>query len=46
VTAVVKAIALGKVHGRGEAAVTALHSVDLTVGPGEFVAVTGPSRCG
>jgi putative ABC transport system ATP-binding protein len=34
------------VHGRGEAAVTALQEVDLTVAPGEFVAVTGPSGCG
>jgi putative ABC transport system ATP-binding protein len=46
VTAAVEASGLGKVHGRGEAAVTALQEVDLTVGPGEFVAVTGPSGCG
>jgi putative ABC transport system ATP-binding protein len=46
VTAVVEARGLGKVHGRGEAAVTALQEVDLTVRPGEFVAVTGPSGCG
>jgi putative ABC transport system ATP-binding protein len=46
VTAVVEASGLGKVHGRGEAAVTALQDVDLVVGPGEFVAVTGPSGCG
>jgi putative ABC transport system ATP-binding protein len=46
VTAVVEARGLGKVHGRGEAAVTALREVDLTVAPGEFVAVTGPSGCG
>ena len=45
-TAVVEASGLGKVHGRGEAAVTALQEVDLTVSPGEFVAVTGPSGCG
>ena len=45
-TAVVEASGLGKVHGRGEAAVTALADVDLTVAPGEFVAVTGPSGCG
>ena len=45
-TAVVEACGLGKVHGRGEAAVTALREVDLTVGAGEFVAVTGPSGCG
>ena len=29
-TAVVEASGLGKVHGRGEAAVTALQDVDLT----------------
>jgi putative ABC transport system ATP-binding protein len=46
VTAVVEASGLGKVHGRGAAAVTALQEVDLTVAPGEFVAVTGPSGCG
>jgi putative ABC transport system ATP-binding protein len=46
VTAVVEARGLGKVHGRGEAAVTALREVDLMVAPGEFVAVTGPSGCG
>jgi putative ABC transport system ATP-binding protein len=46
VTAVVEASGLGKVHGRGDAAVTALRDVELTVGPGEFVAVTGPSGCG
>ena len=45
-TAVVEASGLGKVHGRGDAAVTALRDVELTVGPGEFVAVTGPSGCG
>jgi putative ABC transport system ATP-binding protein len=46
VTAVVEATGLGKVHGRGDAAVTALDGVDLTVAAGEFVAVTGPSGCG
>jgi putative ABC transport system ATP-binding protein len=46
VTAVVEAIGLGKVHGRGDAAVTALEDVDLAVAHGEFVAVTGPSGCG
>ena len=45
-TAVVEARGLGKVHGRGEGAVTALREVDLMVAPGEFVAVTGPSGCG
>jgi putative ABC transport system ATP-binding protein len=45
-TAVVEARGLGKVHGRGDAAVTALQEVDLIVAAGEFVAVTGPSGCG
>jgi putative ABC transport system ATP-binding protein len=44
--AVVQTSGLGKIHGRGEAAVVALADVDLTVAPGEFVAVTGPSGCG
>ena len=37
---------LSKVYGRGEAAVTALDRVSLSVIPGEFVAVMGPSGCG
>jgi putative ABC transport system ATP-binding protein len=45
-TAVLEARSLTRVHGDGEAAVTALHEVDLSVGHGEFVAVTGPSGCG
>jgi putative ABC transport system ATP-binding protein len=45
-TPAMEAIGLGKVHGRGEAAVTALQDVDLAVAHGEFVAVTGPSGCG
>jgi putative ABC transport system ATP-binding protein len=45
-TPVVEARGLGRVHGSGEAAVTALRDVDLEIGHGEFVAVTGPSGCG
>src|SRR3954452_18939354 len=44
--AVLETIGLGKVHGEGAAAVTALADVDLAVPHGEFVAVTGPSGCG
>lgn len=37
---------LTKVYGKGEAAVVALDHVNLSVNPGECVAVMGPSGCG
>jgi putative ABC transport system ATP-binding protein len=37
---------VGRVHGRGPAAVTALDGVDLAVRAGQFVAVMGPSGSG
>ena len=42
----VQAENLTKVYGAGETAIIALDHVDLTVNPGEFVAVMGPSGCG
>ncbi len=37
---------LTKVYGKGEAAVVALDHVNISVNPGESVAVMGPSGCG
>ena len=37
---------LSKIYGSGEAKVTALNSVNLTIEQGQFVAVMGPSGCG
>ncbi|MBK8459954.1 MAG: ABC transporter ATP-binding protein [Micropruina sp.] len=44
--ATLQTIALSKHYGSGETAVRALDGVDLTLAPGEFVAVMGPSGCG
>lgn len=45
-SAIVEARQLTRVYGSGTTAVTALDHVDLSVAPGEFVAVMGPSGCG
>lgn len=37
---------LTKVYGTGETAITALDHANLSVNPGELVAVMGPSGCG
>lgn len=44
--AAIQARQLTKVYGDGPTQVTALDHVDLSVNPGEFVAVMGPSGCG
>jgi putative ABC transport system ATP-binding protein len=43
---VLRARGLTKVHGRGDASVTALAGVDLDIAPGSFTAVMGPSGSG
>jgi len=43
---IVQAKNLTKVYGAGSMELTALDHVDLSVEPGEFVAVMGPSGCG
>jgi putative ABC transport system ATP-binding protein len=45
-TALVRARALGKQYGKGDALVRAVDQVDLAVERGETVAIVGPSGCG
>jgi putative ABC transport system ATP-binding protein len=42
----IKAVALTKVFRTDEVETTALNKVDISVEPGEFVAIMGPSGCG
>jgi putative ABC transport system ATP-binding protein len=44
--ALIEAIELTKIYGKGDTAVTALDHVNLRIERGEFVAVMGPSGCG
>ncbi|WP_375458931.1 ABC transporter ATP-binding protein [uncultured Enterovirga sp.] len=37
---------IGKSYGSGRERITAIGSVDLTIGAGEFVSIVGPSGCG
>ncbi len=42
----IETIHLTKIYGSGETAIRALDDVNVTVAPGEFVAIMGPSGCG
>lgn len=44
--AIIEVKNLSKVYGSGDAKVTALDSVNITIETGQFVAVMGPSGCG
>ena len=37
---------ISKVYGKGDAATTVLHDINLKIGEGEFIAIMGPSGSG
>ena len=43
---IIEATGIGKTHQRGREKVCALNGVDLTIEPGEFVSIVGPSGAG
>ncbi len=45
-TLIIEAVGLQKVYESGELKVNALNGVDLSVSPGEMLAIMGPSGCG
>lgn len=45
-TPIVETRSLTKIHGKGQASVTAIHQISLHIAQGEFVAVMGPSGGG
>lgn len=43
---VVEMVGITKIYGKGEAAVVALHALDLRISEGEYIAIMGPSGSG